>query len=86
VKEEKPPTRKEPVEWFLMTGEPAGMAKEAYTYAGRLVPELPCPLLLGEKEWKLLYCVANKSKKELKRPYSIKEAIDYPGGAERGTW
>jgi hypothetical protein len=43
------------------------------TYAGRLVPELPCPLLLGGEEWKLPHCVANKSKKELKRLYSIKE-------------
>jgi transposase len=34
------------------------------TYAGRLTPELPCSLLLGEDEWKLLYCIANKVKKE----------------------
>jgi hypothetical protein len=46
------------------------------TYAAQLTPELPCSLLLGEKEWKLLYCVANKSKKE---PYTIKEAVDYLG-------
>jgi hypothetical protein len=32
------------------------------TYTAWLTPELPCSLLLGEDEWKLLYCVANKSK------------------------
>jgi hypothetical protein len=49
------------------------------TYAGRLTPEMPCFLFLGEEEWKLLYCVANKSKKEPKKPYTIKEAVDYLG-------
>jgi hypothetical protein len=49
------------------------------TYAGRLTPELPCSLLLGEEEWKLLYCIANKVKKEPKKPYTMKEAIDYLG-------
>ncbi|MDR2632630.1 MAG: IS4 family transposase [Treponema sp.] len=49
------------------------------TYAARLTPELPCSLVLGEEEWKLLYCVANKRKKEPKKPYTIKEAIDYLG-------
>ncbi|MDR2739895.1 MAG: hypothetical protein LBB68_08715, partial [Treponema sp.] len=27
----------------------------------------------------LLYCAANKSKKEPKKPNTIKEAVDYPG-------
>jgi hypothetical protein len=49
------------------------------TYAGRLTPGLPCSLLLGPDEWKLLYCVANKTKKEPKKPYSIKEAVEYLG-------
>ncbi|MHB9292315.1 hypothetical protein Holit_01411 [Hollandina sp. SP2] len=49
------------------------------TYAARLTPELPCSLLLGEDEWKLLYCAANKRKKEPKKPYTIKEAVDYLG-------
>jgi hypothetical protein len=48
-------------------------------YAGRLTPGLPCSLLLGEEEWKLLYCVANKVKKEPKKPYTMKEAVDYLG-------
>jgi hypothetical protein len=46
------------------------------TYAGRLTPELPCSLLLGEEEWKLLYCAANKVKKEPKKPYTIKKAAE----------
>jgi hypothetical protein len=49
------------------------------TYAGRLTPDLPCSLLLGEEEWKLLYCIANKVKKEPKKPYTMKEAINYLG-------
>jgi hypothetical protein len=49
------------------------------TYAARLTPDMPCSLLLGEGEWKLLYCVANKSKKEPKKPYTMKEAVDYLG-------
>jgi hypothetical protein len=49
------------------------------TYAARLTPELPCSLLLEEEEWKLLYCAANKSKKEPKKAYTIKEAVDYLG-------
>ncbi|MDR1447087.1 MAG: hypothetical protein LBI90_09360 [Treponema sp.] len=49
------------------------------TYAARLTPDAPCSLLLGEAEWKLLYCIANKSKKEPKRPYTMKEAINYLG-------
>ena len=49
------------------------------TYMGRLKPEASCSLLLGETEWKLLYCVANKTKKEPKKPYMMKEAIEYLG-------
>jgi hypothetical protein len=49
------------------------------TYAARLTPDAPCSLLLGEAEWKLLYCVANKTKKEPKKPYTMKEAVDYLG-------
>jgi hypothetical protein len=49
------------------------------TYSARLTPELPCSLLLREEEWKLLYCAATKNKKEPKKPYTIKEAVDYLG-------
>jgi hypothetical protein len=49
------------------------------TYTARLTPELPCSVLLEEEAWKLLYCVANKVKKEPKKAYSMKEAVDYLG-------
>lgn len=42
------------------------------TYAA-LTPCLSCSLLLGKAEWKLLYYIANKVKKEPKKPYTIKE-------------
>jgi hypothetical protein len=48
-------------------------------YAARHTPCLPCFLLFGDDEWKLLYSVANKVKKEPKKPYTIKEAVDYLG-------
>jgi hypothetical protein len=56
------------------------------TYAARLPPDAPCSLLLGEGEWKLLCCVANKTKKEPKKPYAMKEAVDclgWLGGPKR---
>jgi hypothetical protein len=49
------------------------------TYAARLRPDAPCSLVLGEGEWKLLYGVANKIKKEPKKPYTMKEAVEYLG-------
>jgi hypothetical protein len=53
------------------------------TYMGRLKPEAPCSVLLEPDEWKLLYCIANKTKEEPKKPYTRKEAAEYlgwPGG------
>jgi hypothetical protein len=57
------------------------------TYIARIHPELPRSPLLGEQEWKLLYCVANKVKKEPKKPYTMKEAVDYLGwlGGPKGA-
>jgi hypothetical protein len=49
------------------------------TYMGRLKPEASCSVLLGPDEWKLLYRIANKTKKEPSKPYSMKEAVDYLG-------
>jgi hypothetical protein len=49
------------------------------TYMGRLKPDAPCSVLLGPDEWKLLYCIANKTKKEPKKPYTMKEAAEYLG-------
>lgn len=36
------------------------------TYTARLKPDAPCSVLLGEDEWQLLYCVANKTPRSLK--------------------
>jgi hypothetical protein len=49
------------------------------TSVGQLTPELSCFPLVGEEEWKLLYCAAHKTRKEPKKPYTIKEALDYLG-------
>jgi hypothetical protein len=46
------------------------------TYAARLTPYLPCTLLLEEHGWKLLYCAASTTRKEPKKPYTIKEAAE----------
>ena len=47
------------------------------TYIGRIAPELPCSILLEDEEWKVLYCIANKTKKNPKSPYTIGETIKY---------
>jgi len=47
------------------------------TYAARLHPEEPCTVFFEEDEWKTLYCVANKTKKSPKKPYTIAEAVTY---------
>jgi hypothetical protein len=49
------------------------------TYIGRLKPEAPCSVLLGADEWKLLYCIANKTKAEPSKPYTMKQAVEYLG-------
>jgi hypothetical protein len=47
------------------------------TYRGRLEPEAPYSVLPGPDEWKLLYSIASKSEKDPKKPYTIKEAVEY---------
>jgi hypothetical protein len=47
------------------------------TYAARIHPGLPCTICFEEDEWKVLYCTANKTKRQPKRPYSIAEAVTY---------
>jgi hypothetical protein len=47
------------------------------TYAARLSPDIPCSQFFDEDEWKLLYCMANKTGKAPDKPYSIREAIKY---------
>jgi hypothetical protein len=36
-------------------------------------------LCFGEAEWKLLYCIANRIKKEPNKPHTMKEAVVYLG-------
>jgi hypothetical protein len=66
VKEEDAPRGKEPIEWFLATSEPVNSAREAYEYIGYYMRRWK-----GEDEWKLLYCAANKTRKEPKKPYTM---------------
>jgi hypothetical protein len=58
------------------------------TCAARLTPELPCFLLLGEDEdeWKLLYCVANKSNKEPKEDTIWKKTSGGSGKPAKRGW
>jgi hypothetical protein len=49
------------------------------TYRARIHPELPCTILFEDKEWKILYCAAHRTKKVPDKPYTIKEAADYVG-------
>ena len=47
------------------------------TYIARIHPQLPCTVCFEEDEWKLLYCVANKTRKSPDKPYTIEEAVTY---------
>ena len=49
----------------------------AVTYLGRETPDMPCDLMFGEDEWKILYRIANKTRTAPERPYSMKEAVFY---------
>jgi hypothetical protein len=49
------------------------------TYIARVSPDLPCTILFDEDEWKLLYCVANRTKKVPDKPYTIAEAAGHIG-------
>jgi hypothetical protein len=49
------------------------------TCLGRVYPDLPCPVLFDEEEWKLWYCLAKRTKEVPQRAYPIKEAVDYAG-------
>ncbi|GMO44600.1 MAG: hypothetical protein Pg6C_06410 [Treponemataceae bacterium] len=49
------------------------------TYLGRINPELSCAVLFDEDEWKLLYCLANRTKAAPAKACSVKEAVDYAG-------
>ena len=47
------------------------------TYLARISPELPCNIIFGEDEWKILYCTVNKTQIPPDEPYSIGEAVIY---------
>ena len=47
------------------------------TYLARVSPELPCNIIFGEDEWKILYCTANKTQIPTSEPYPIAEAVIY---------
>jgi hypothetical protein len=56
------------------------------TYAARLYPDKLCNEFFDEDEWKLLYCMANKTGEAPETPYTIKEAVKYIawiGGGKR---
>jgi hypothetical protein len=45
------------------------------TYLARTHPEGSCEMFLTEDEWKILYCVANKTRIAPKTPPTVKEAV-----------
>lgn len=49
------------------------------TYLGRVTPDMKCDVFLDEDEWKILYCIANKTKTPPDIPYSLSDAISYLG-------
>ena len=51
----------------------------ALTYFARLFPDAPCDTFLEEDEWKILYCIINKTKTAPHRPFTLKVAVDYLG-------
>jgi hypothetical protein len=55
------------------------------TCIARVNPGLPCTILFDEEEWKVLYCVANRTKEVPKKPYTIAEAVGHTGNLG-GPW
>ncbi|MDR2659932.1 MAG: hypothetical protein LBC27_08110 [Spirochaetaceae bacterium] len=49
------------------------------TYIARINPSLPCTIPFDDEEWKVLYCMANRTKKAPEKPYSIAEAVEHIG-------
>lgn len=45
------------------------------TYQSRETPNAPCTLILDDQEWKVLYCVVNKTSHPPKEPPTLKEAV-----------
>jgi len=47
------------------------------THLARISPEEPCSVFFEDDEWKLLYCVANKTQNAPTEPYNMQDAIKY---------
>ena len=47
------------------------------TYLARINPEASCETIFEEDEWKILYCIANKTRIPPDEPYTISEAVKY---------
>ena len=47
------------------------------TYLARQMPETPCTELMEEQEWKVLYCIANKTSKAPSTIPTMKEVVSY---------
>lgn len=47
------------------------------TYLARQYPEEPCTMFLEEEEWKVLYCIANRTSTASQTAPTIKEAVSY---------
>ena len=47
------------------------------TYLARQCPEEPCTMFLEEEEWKVLYCIANRTSTAPQTAPTIKEAVSY---------
>ncbi|RJX29537.1 MAG: IS4 family transposase [Dethiobacter sp.] len=47
------------------------------TYQARQCPEVPCTMFLEEEEWKVLYCMTNRTSTAPQTAPTIKEAVSY---------
>lgn len=47
------------------------------TYLARQKPKIPCTVIIDEQEWKVLYCIANKTSKVPPTIPTIKDVVSY---------
>ena len=47
------------------------------TYEARQNPDMPCTLFFKEQEWKILYCIANRTSSPPVLAPTIKEAVSH---------
>ena len=47
------------------------------TYLARQYPDVPCTMFLEEEEWKVLYCIVNRTSTAPQTAPTIKEAVSY---------